>query len=70
MGLGGGDLHSWAELAAQGLEFAGVGVMLLGLVAATGWGVWRLRGGGLDAAYTEYRRARAPSNEARRSVAA
>ncbi|WP_271086183.1 DUF1622 domain-containing protein [Brevundimonas sp. NIBR11] len=50
----GGDLHSWAEIAARGLEFAGVGVMLLGLVAATAWGLWRLRGG-LDAAYAEYR---------------
>ncbi|WGM31149.1 hypothetical protein KKHFBJBL_01389 [Brevundimonas sp. NIBR11] len=28
--------------------------MLLGLVAATAWGLWRLRGG-LDAAYAEYR---------------
>ena len=55
MDLTGGDLHSWAEVAARGLEFVGVGVMLLGLFAATLRGLWRLKGGGLDAAYAEYR---------------
>ncbi len=50
-----GNLHAWAETAANGLEFVGVAVILLGLIAATAWAGWRLRGGGLDATYTEYR---------------
>ena len=55
MGPVSGDLHSWAEVAARGLEFVGVGVMLLSLFAATLRGLWRLKGGELDAAYAEYR---------------
>ena len=51
----GGTLHTWAEVAARGLEFVGVGAMLLGLIAATVRLAWRFKGGGLDAAYAEYR---------------
>jgi len=55
MTSGVGNLHAWAEVAARGLEFVGVGVMLLGLAAATVRMTSRLRGGGLDAVYAEYR---------------
>ena len=55
MAIEASNLHTWAETAANGLDFVGVAVILLGLIAATAWAAWRLRGGGLDAAYTEYR---------------